>query len=108
MKKLFTVYDEKAEAYLSIFEARSSAEAVRSITAAANSQDSLLGKYPNDFRLMELGSFDEKTGTMEVHNGPVFVVRVGDLVQSSDQAPKFIRSLNSQTDLEEVIAQGNA
>lgn len=63
MKKRFTVYDSKAEAYLPPFFYGATGEAVRSFEAAANSQDHDFNRFAGDYTLFETGTWDEQTDT---------------------------------------------
>lgn len=60
-QKIFTVYDSKAEAYLPPFYTQATGLALRSFEAAANKPDHDFCKYPADYTLFELGTFDEQT-----------------------------------------------
>lgn len=64
IKKIFTVYDAKAESYGPIFVHRNRWEALRAFSDASNSnsQESLLAKHPDDFTLFEVGTYNEETG----------------------------------------------
>ncbi len=60
--QIFTIRDSKAEAYLQPFYAMNVGLAVRMITESAQDQGTMLYKYPSDFELFSIGSFDEHTG----------------------------------------------
>lgn len=60
--KLFTVHDKKAEAFLAPFTAKSVGEASRMFETECKNQDSMFSKFPSDFTLISLGSWDERTG----------------------------------------------
>lgn len=68
--KIYSVYDSKAQAYLPMFTVRSHGEAVRQFTDLANNKQTAVNKYPEDFSLMELGSFDDNTGTIDALDAP--------------------------------------
>lgn len=59
MLKMFTVYDSKAETYLRPFSMRSTGEAIRGFITTLNDEQSEMSKYPADFTLFELGTYDE-------------------------------------------------
>ena len=82
MKKLlFTLRDAKAEAFLDPIFARTRAEAIRSLEGAVNGADSDFQKYPHDFDLFEVGTFDQVTGKLEGHIAPVHVISAFELVR---------------------------
>lgn len=62
MKKIFTVYDSKAEAYLQPFFAETTGIATRDFEAAANDETHQFAKHAGDYTLFELGTFAEDTG----------------------------------------------
>lgn len=71
-----SVRDSKADAFLQPFFAQSRGVAIRSFSAAAKpaataeaSHD--FAKYPDDFSLFELGTFDQVTGVIDIHDQPV-------------------------------------
>lgn len=61
MLKMFTVFDSKAETYLRPFSMGSTGEAIRGFITTLNSPDTEFCKYPADFTLFEIGTFDETT-----------------------------------------------
>lgn len=64
--KMFTVYDSKAETYLRPFSMLTTGEAVRGFITSLNMPDTDYCKYPADFTLFELGTFDQATSTIEL------------------------------------------
>lgn len=65
--KLFSVYDDKAKAYMSPFFAATAGLAIRSFSDAIADSNTSVSKYPADFTLFELGEFDDQTGTITPH-----------------------------------------
>jgi len=63
--KIFVVYDSKVEAYLKPFYVQSKGEAIRAFSELANDKTTNFGKYPADFTLFEIGSFDSETGDIQ-------------------------------------------
>lgn len=61
---IYTVYDQKAEAYLQPFFVQTEGLAIRSFSDCVNSDSHQFGKHPEDYTLIELGTFDD--------NGPTF------------------------------------
>lgn len=60
--KIYAIYDNKAEAFMEPYFAVNAALASRRFQENVQMQDSLFGKYPNDFCLYEIGEFNEQTG----------------------------------------------
>jgi len=64
--QMFTVYDSKAEAYLSPFFFPSRGQAVRAFGDMSNDQNHSFNKHPEDYTLFCLGTFEDETGTMHL------------------------------------------
>lgn len=61
----FTVFDSKVGAYLPPFFMRSSAEAIRAFTDAANGGNSQITAHAEDYVLFRIGTFDDERGILE-------------------------------------------
>lgn len=68
--KLFAVYDTKACFYLQPFPETSTIAALRGFDVAVNEGKSTFSRFPDDFCLMELGSFDQKSGELVPNSFP--------------------------------------
>lgn len=68
---LYSVYDAKASTYSPLFHAENHSVALRTFEQTIRSGESLLSKYPGDFHLMAVGSFDSKTGIVANDGTPV-------------------------------------
>lgn len=64
MLKVFSVYDEKAGAYLQPFFSVNSAVAIRNFSSACKDQKSLFFAHPEDYTLFFLGTWDPSTGSL--------------------------------------------
>ena len=60
--KIFTVYDQKAEAYLPPFFLPQVGQATRVFADCVNSDSHQFAKHPEDYTLFQLGTFDDNTG----------------------------------------------
>lgn len=69
--RVFTVYDSKAQAFLAPFYARTVGEAERNFMGACSDQKSQFYHHPEDFCLMEIGTFDEDSGRLRAKDGPI-------------------------------------
>lgn len=63
-KKVFSVYDEKAEAFLQPFFVDTNGLAIRSISECLTDPNHMFSKHSSDFSLFLLGEFDDSTGIM--------------------------------------------
>jgi len=62
--KVFSVYDSKAEAFLTPFFSGTTATALRSFEAACNDPQHDFLKYGADYTLFEIGSWDSSKGVL--------------------------------------------
>lgn len=96
MLRLFCIRDSQAEAFMRPFCALTDGAAIRTFSDMVNAdnKESLITAHPEDFTLFSLGSFDEQSGAMNVHeprslgNGSTFTLeaRVPALAVSDGQA----------------------
>lgn len=70
---IFSIYDSKAGIYASPFFDRSEGQAIRNFVTASESQESQLNKFPMDFSLYKLGTYEDTTGSFELETRPVMV-----------------------------------
>lgn len=70
LQKIFSVYDSKAEAYMSPFFMVATGQAIRSFVDTATDAASQLGKHPEDFTLFELGTYDDLTAEFCIYPTP--------------------------------------
>lgn len=68
--KIYSIYDNKAQAFLPMFTVRTHGEAIRSFTDICNNPKTNVNKYPEDFALMEIGTFNDSTGGVDALNVP--------------------------------------
>lgn len=68
---VFAVYDSKVQSYDKPFFMRSRGEALRGWQTAANDEQTTICTHPEDFSLMELGSYDSELGAFTNNSAPV-------------------------------------
>ena len=71
MKKLFSIYDSKAEVWTMPVPMNSAGEAVRSFSEAANDPETAYGRHGEDFSLFEVGLWDEYNGNIVMHESKI-------------------------------------
>lgn len=67
----FTVYDEKAEAYLPPFILPTRAMAGRLFADCINDNNHAFGKHPHDYTLFQLGTFDDSSAAVNIKLEPI-------------------------------------
>lgn len=60
--KMYTVLDDKTDAYLTPFFCRARGEAMRNFMAAVSDPEHQFHKYAADFSLWEIGEWDDSNG----------------------------------------------
>lgn len=78
---VLAVYDVQAQAYHKPIFVPSRGVGVRMCSDECNrqAQDNVLYQHPEDFRLFELGTWDEASGLFTCHNVPELVCDVSSL-----------------------------
>jgi hypothetical protein len=73
INKIYSIYDCKVEAYLQPFFLKSKGEAIRGFTELSNDDKTNIAKYPEDFTLFELGSYDDANAKFTLHSTPISI-----------------------------------
>lgn len=66
IKKLYTVFDKKANNGLAIFESNNDLVAIRDFShiVANKTENNMIATYPDDYCLKYLGQYDTETGVI--------------------------------------------
>lgn len=80
--KLFTVHDSKAAYHFNPIVHRNAGEAIRAFETAVENPESQFHKYPADFTLFEIGTFDVDTGGIKTYEDKILLVNASDLVKT--------------------------
>lgn len=92
IKRVFAVRDSKLGVFMVPFNQDHVGQALRAFEGIAQSTETLVGKYPADFALYELGTWDDITGAYSNHAHPAML---GTALEVLDSA----RKLNSPVSL---------
>lgn len=78
---VFALMDVQAQAFARPFFSPAKGVALRELGEEVNRDDgkNLLFTHPQDFRLFELGEWDERTGLFQCHAQPLLVVDLSSL-----------------------------
>lgn len=71
IRKVFSVYDEKAEAYLQPFFMDTIGLAIRAIQHVLNDPQHDMCKYSSDYTLFLIGEFDDSDATLTINKKPL-------------------------------------
>lgn len=62
--KVFSIQDVKADAFMNLFTAPANGVATRMFSDLAVDKNTDVGKHPQDYRLVHVGTFDTSTGVL--------------------------------------------
>lgn len=79
--KIFAIRDTKAGFYSPPFFKQTHTEAERDFREIANDQKSSLNKYPEDFDLYHLGTYDDQSGKMALEPSPVHMLKAVNVIR---------------------------
>lgn len=71
--KAFCLLDIKAGAFATPFFMHHDAQAIRAVTELGQDMSTTVGRYPSDFALMSIGTFDDASGVLT----PTGIVNLG-------------------------------
>lgn len=71
IQQIFSVFDEKANAYLPPFYLPEIGMAKRTFQDCVNSESHAFGKHPEDYTLLHMGEFDDTSGAFSVFDKKV-------------------------------------
>lgn len=97
--KIFSIFDQKANAYLTPFFLPEKGMAIRTFSDCINSKDHAFGRHPSDYTIFEIGSYNDADGQITSHLAPLVLHNGLELVAHQDELPLFKgNSANAQTD----------
>lgn len=70
MLKVYAMYDSKVQSFGPLLCFRQTGEAIRWVIDMAKEPQSSIGRHPEDYTLMELGSYDDVKGVVESLSSP--------------------------------------
>ncbi len=85
--RVFTVFDQKALAYLPPFCLPERGQATRAFSDMINNPKHAFGLHPEDYVLFEVANFDDLTGLMEPFQGPELVATALSLLLPGNVSP---------------------
>lgn len=69
--QIFSIYDKKAQAYMSPFYYHQKGQALRAFEDAVNDPQTPFTKHPEDFQLFHIGEWNDSTGKITPLSNPV-------------------------------------
>jgi len=83
---VFSIYDSKSHIYEKPFYMNHRMEALRAFESTVNDPNTSINKWPEDFTLFELGTYENITGTFELLPTPL---SLGVAIQYLKAQPKI-------------------
>lgn len=81
IKDVFVVRDVKVGAFATPFYLENISVAMRAFAHAANNKETDCGRYPDDFSLYHLGTYDDETGKFDLLPEPFHLALASTLVE---------------------------
>lgn len=82
---IYSIYDEKVEAYNTPFFSPTNPAAIRQFTDLANNEQTTISNHPHDYILYQLGKWDDQKAQIEPFKNAVNLGRASEYVEI-DQA----------------------
>ena len=77
LKNTYSLLDTKAQTYTNPFYFAQNGEALRALDGIVNDGQTQVSKYPEDFQLYKIGTFDDVSGEIKGHE-PEFIAKALD------------------------------
>lgn len=94
--KAFSIYDVKAENYNPPFFVHTVGIAIRHFQELANDEQTMICKYPEDYTLYDIGTFDDSCGILKPHANTVPIGKALEF-KHQDQAEKWLPPETSES-----------
>lgn len=89
IRDIFTVYDNKAQAFGNPFLMENKSTAIRAFTFAANDKTNDIGRYPEDFTLFYMGQFNDADASIE-HVQPTAIAYALAMIQRDQEVEQHV------------------
>lgn len=101
--KVFSVYDAKVQDFGNPFFMHHEGEAIRGFTSVANDSSTKINKYPHDYSLFELGTYDTQLGRLESLSSPLLLTHAYSVIE---QPKSLFTQPHSFSDNTRIIRTG--
>jgi len=93
--KAFSIRDQKAEIFNTPFFQKTHGEAERSFRELVHDPKSMVSKYPDDYDLYYLGTYNDLTGLISPLETPQHVIKAV-MVKTQQQASNALKTANAE------------
>lgn len=91
----FSIFDEKATVFSPPFFLPAVGLATRLFSDLANDKTKTIGKHPSDYKLYQIGHYDDQTAQTDNETLPIFIGNANDYIDHSSWEPNRIREAAS-------------
>lgn len=88
---IYSIYDEKIEAYNTPFFSPTNPSAIRQFTDLANSDQTTISSHPYDFTLYQVGKWNDTNAQIEAFENPVNLGKAADYMEEKAK----LKSINT-------------
>ncbi len=88
IRRVFTVYDNKAEMFMTPFFEITKGQAIRAFQDVTHNKDHAFNRHPDDYALFDLGTYDDNSGQFTNNKVPLLLLRtVNAVVEDGNPKP---------------------
>ncbi|AXL15310.1 nonstructural protein [Microviridae sp.] len=95
--KIFTIFDQKAKAFITPFFLPEEGMAIRTFTDCVNDKEHQFGKHPQDYTLFNVGAWADNTAQIIMNEAPIVLGNGVEFVvdkKDEDQIPLKLEEVN--------------
>lgn len=101
--KMFCVFDAKISLFMAPFFFRATGEALRAWEGTVNDPKTQFYRYPSDFILFEIGSYEESTGQVEMLASKLNLGSALDFKKMDLATDGLVRSVPAQPEVQQQL-----
>lgn len=105
---MFSTYDSKAKTFSAPFTMLTIGMAIRGFEEAAKNPETMLNRYPNDFSLYEIGTYDDSNATFQPTNPINLLSIASEFVKKPTVSPETVIDETTRKMHSDQIAMKNA
>jgi len=87
--EIFSILDIKTNVFNTPWFSRTQPDGVRSFKSVANDPSSFISKYPDDYHLYHLGTYEDTAGAFELAPKPLFITSGRHVVEQKPEYPSL-------------------
>lgn len=104
---IFSIYDQKAKAYLPPFFLPNAPMAERVFGDCVNSESHQFAQHPEDYTLFTLGSFDDNNGEIDKLDAPTLICNALQVRRADKENPDNVTPISNDTRVQQDSESGD-